>query len=238
MAKHTDTDMLMSMHFQRLKVFQLVVTLINAAQAIVGQSVAITKVKENYDGMMKRSLEALHSLNGGAFGPKPAGPNPANATGDSHQRFKRPKIVEVPKFDVNKPGMQTFLNSMALVTKSFKFDSDKELASYYLNNLTESSKSLIFSIYPLNDASFYENSSKVIQYLESFISPNIQIDATRDIRALKMGNGSLTTYYHSFTRIVSDLGADSMSQKSLMFYFIAGLNSDAVRNTNLYVHMH
>jgi hypothetical protein len=84
MARHTDSDKLKGMYFQRLKVFQLVVTLISAAQAIVGQSVAITKVKENYEGMMKRSLEALFSLNGGAFGPNPAGPNPANATGDSH----------------------------------------------------------------------------------------------------------------------------------------------------------
>jgi hypothetical protein len=34
--------------FKGVKVFQLVVTLINAAQAIVGQSVAIQRVKENY----------------------------------------------------------------------------------------------------------------------------------------------------------------------------------------------
>jgi len=44
MARHVDSDKLKGMHFQRLKVFQLVVTLINATQAIVGQSVAITKV--------------------------------------------------------------------------------------------------------------------------------------------------------------------------------------------------
>jgi hypothetical protein len=48
----------------------------------------------------------------------------------------------------------------------------------------------------------------------------------------------LTAYYHSFTRIVADLGADSMSQQSLRLYFIAGLNPDAVRNTNLNLHMH
>jgi hypothetical protein len=86
------------------------------------------------------------------------------------KKLKRSKIVKVPKFDVNKNGMQTFLNSMALVTKSFKFDSDKDLAQYYLNNLTENSKALIFSIYPLTDASFYGNSSNVIKYLENFIS--------------------------------------------------------------------
>ena len=53
-----------------------------------------------------------------------------------------------------------------------------------------------------------------------------------------MGNSGLTAYYHSFTRIVSDLGADSMSQESLRLYFTAGLNPDAVRNTNLNLHMH
>ena len=148
-----------------------------------------------------------------------------NASGEpKNQKLKRPKIVEVPKFDVNKAGMQTFLNSMALITKSFKFDSDKDLAQYYLNNLIENSKTLIFSIYPLSDASFYENSANVIKYLESFISPNIRINATRDIRVLKMENNGLKAYSNSFTRIVSDLGANSLSQESLVLYFIAGLN--------------
>ena len=180
---------------------------------------------------MNSSLDALFKLNGGPMGP---GSNPGELT---NQKLKRPKTVEVPKFDVNKPGMQTFLNSMSLATKSFKFDSDKDLARYYLNNLTESSKSLIFSIYPM-DSLFYENSSAVIKYLESFISPNIGINATRDIRAVKMGPGGLKAYYNSFTRIVADLGAYSMSQDSLRLYFIAGLNPDAVRNTNLNLHMH
>ena len=89
--------MLMGMHFQRLKVFQLVVTLINAAQAIVGQSVAITKVKENYKGMMKRSLEALFILQGGTMD---LGNNASRES--RHQELKHCKIVEVPKFDVNK----------------------------------------------------------------------------------------------------------------------------------------
>ena len=82
------------------------------------------------------------------------------------------------------------------------------------------------------------NSANVIKYLESFITPNIRINATRDIRVLKMGNSGLTAYYHSFTRIVSDLGANSMSQESLVLYFIAGLNPNGVRNTNLNLHMH
>jgi hypothetical protein len=55
MTRYTDSDKLKGMHFQRLKVFQLVVTLINAAQAIVGQSVDIQRVKENYESMMKRT---------------------------------------------------------------------------------------------------------------------------------------------------------------------------------------
>jgi hypothetical protein len=140
MARFTDEGTLKAIHYKRLQVFQLIVNLINGALAIVGPSVVIDKVKENYESMMKGSLTALFILQGG-------GPS-NNATGEpATQKLKRPKIVEVPKFDVNKPGMQTFLNSMALVTKSFKFDSDKDLAQYYLNNLTESSKTLIFSIY-------------------------------------------------------------------------------------------
>ena len=64
--------------------------------------------------------------------------------------------------------MQTFLNSMELVSKSYKFDTDKDLAQFYLNNLTEASKTMIFTIYPLSDKSFYENSAAVISYLKRF----------------------------------------------------------------------
>ena len=63
--------------------------------------------------------------------------------------IKRRKKPEIPKFDINKPGgMQTFLNSMELLSQSFTFANDKELADFYLNNLTETSKTTIFSIYP------------------------------------------------------------------------------------------
>ena len=232
MARIVEVKTLKSVHFQRLSVFQLIVNLINSAQEIVGVSVAITAVKENYERLMNTSLDALHKLNGG----QPIGPgsNPGDPT---TQKLKRPKVVEVPKFDVSKSGMQTFLNSMSLATKSFKFDSDKDLARYYLNNLTESSKSLIYSIYSM-DSPFYESSSAVIKYLESFISPNIGINATNDIRAVKMGSGGLKAYYNSFTRIVADLGAYSMSLDALRLYFIKGLNPDAVHNTNLTLHMH
>jgi hypothetical protein len=41
--------------------------LIDAAQAIVGASVAIKQVKDNYEGRMKRSLEALLTLQGGTM---------------------------------------------------------------------------------------------------------------------------------------------------------------------------
>jgi len=234
-ARITDKGILMSIHFQRLRVFQLVVNLVDASQAIVGISPAITAVKENYQRLMNGSLDELFKINGGAVG-KPS-THSGTTTTPTNQKLKRPKIVEVPKFDVHKPGMQTFLNSMSLVTKSFQFDSDKDLARYYLNNLTENSKTLIFSIYPQNDP-FYENSSAVIKYLESFISSNIGIDATRDIRDLKMGSGGLRAYYNSFTRIVSDLGEYSMSQAQLRVFFIAGLNPNAAHSTNINLHMH
>ena len=51
-------------------------------------------------------------------------------------------------------------------------------------------------------------------------------------------NGGLNAYYKSFTRLVSELGPNSMNQESLMHYFIAGLNANAVCNTNLNLHMH
>ena len=234
-ARITDKGTLMSIHFQRLRVFQLVVNLVDASQAIVGISPAITAVKENYQRLMNGSLDELFKINGGAVGKLST--HSGTTTTPTNQKLKRPKIVEVPKFDVHKPGMQTFLNSMSLVTKSFSFDSDKDLARYYLNNLTENSKSLIFSIYAQNDP-FYESSSAVIKYLESFISSNIGIDATRDIRDLKMGSGSLRAYYNSFTRIVSDLGEYSMSQAQLRVFFIAGLNPNAAHSTNINLHMH
>ena len=154
-------------------------------------------------------------------------------------RLKRPKSIEIPKFDVNKPGMQTFLNSMELLSQSYKFNDDKELAQFYLNNLTESSKTTIFTIYPLSDKSFYESSAAVISYLKSFISPNIRINAMRDIRTLKMTeNGGLYAYYKSFTILISRLGPNSMNKESIVLYFIAGLNANAVRNTNVNLHMH
>jgi hypothetical protein len=84
--------------------------------------------------------------------------------------IKRPKKPEVPKFDINKPGgMQTFLNSMELLSQSYTFANDKELADFYLNNLTETSKTTIFSIYPQMTDLFYQSSAPVIAYLQSFV---------------------------------------------------------------------
>jgi hypothetical protein len=129
---------------------------------------------ENYTTMMKQSQKALNHLQG------------VTREAGETSRLKRPKTLEIPKFDVHKPGMQTFLNSMELLSHSYKFTDDKELAQFYLNNLTENSKTTIFTIYPLSDTSFYESSNAVITYLKSFISPNILINTLRDIRRLKM----------------------------------------------------
>ena len=96
-ARITDKGILMSIHFQRLRVFQLVVNLVDASQAIVGISPAITAVKENYERLMNSSLEALFKLNGGTMDLG------INASRESrHQELKHCKIVEVHKFDVNK----------------------------------------------------------------------------------------------------------------------------------------
>ena len=230
MARLTDEGKKKAAHFRRLMTFQLVINLIDESLVIVGPSDEIDDIRANYVDLMKASEKALSHLKG-----KGASSDAGKSSGSS----KRPKSVDVPKFDVNKPGMQTFLNSMSLITQSYKFDSDKDIAQYYLNNLTENSKTLIFSIYPLNDKSFYDSSKKVIEFLESFIAPNIRIDALRDIRVLKMTeNGGLKTYFKIFNQLVADMGPNQMSQETLVLYFIQGLNPNAVRNTNLNLHMH
>ena len=219
-------------HLKRMQIFQLIINLIDEALAIVGPSLDIDGIRASYDDMLKGSRKALDQLDR-------KGKGASSDAGKSSGPSKRPKSVDVPKFDVNKPGMQTFLNSMSLITQSYKFDSDKDIAQYYLNNLTENSKTLIFSIYPLTDKSFYESSKRVIEFLESFIAPNIRIDALRDIRVLKMTeNGGLKAYFKTFNQLVADMGPNQMSQETLVLYFIAGLNPNAVRNTNLNLHMH
>jgi hypothetical protein len=50
--------------------------------------------------------------------------------------------------------------------------------------------------------------------------------------------GYMRAYYKSFNRLVSELGPNSMNKESLIRYFIAGLNANAVRNTKLNLHMH
>jgi hypothetical protein len=51
-------------------------------------------------------------------------------------------------------------------------------------------------------------------------------------------NGGLYAYYKSFNRLVSELGAGALSNEVQVHYFIAGLNTNAVQNTNLNLHMH
>jgi predicted GTPase len=137
MARLTDVKIIKVAYWKRLQIFQLILNFIEEAVAIVGASTQIDTIVENYTQMMKVSQKALNHLQG------------ASEKAGEPSRLKRPKTVEIPKFDVNKPGMQTFLNSMELLSKSYKFDTDKDLAQFYLNNLTEGSKTTIFTIYPL-----------------------------------------------------------------------------------------
>jgi len=115
------------------------------------------------------------------------GASSINAGATPTNRLKRPKTPEIPKFDVNKPGMQTFLNSMELLSQSYRFTDDIQRVGLVLleQSHREYSKTTIFSIYPLSDTTFYNSSNAVITYLKSFISPNIRINALQDIRALK-----------------------------------------------------
>jgi hypothetical protein len=58
--------------------------------------------------MMKQSQKALNHLQG------------VTREAGETSRLKRPKTPEIPKFDVHKPSMQTFLNSMELLSHSKK----------------------------------------------------------------------------------------------------------------------
>jgi hypothetical protein len=51
-------------------------------------------------------------------------------------------------------------------------------------------------------------------------------------------NGGLYAYYKSFNRLISELRAGALSNEVQVNYFIAGLNANAVHNTNLNLHMH
>jgi hypothetical protein len=231
MAHITDDGTMKLAFMKRIIVFQMILNFIELAMAIVSVDSAIQKIKDNYANMMDMSQINLDKLQGTSA---------SNAGVTPTKRHKRPKTPEIPKFDVNKPGMQTFLNSMELLSQSYTFTDDKELAWFYLNNLTENSKTTIFSIYPLSDTAFYNTSNAVITYLKSFISPNIRVNALQDIRGLKMteNNGGLYAYYKSFNRLISELGAGALSSEVQVHYFIAGLNTNAVQNTNLNLHMH
>jgi hypothetical protein len=85
MARFTDEGTLKAIHYKRLQVFQLILNLIDKALAIVGPSVVIDKVRDNYNIMMKGSLTALFILQQGPGN---------NASGEpKNQKLKRPKIV-------------------------------------------------------------------------------------------------------------------------------------------------
>ena len=118
MARLTYVRIIKVAHYKRLQIFQLILNLIEEAVVIVGASTEIDTISENYTNMMKVSQKALNHLQG------------ASDKAGEPSRLKRPKSVELPKFDVNKPGMQTFLNSMSLIIQSYKFDNDKDIAQY------------------------------------------------------------------------------------------------------------
>jgi hypothetical protein len=150
-ASHMWYDGTMKLAFmKRIIVFHMILNFIELAMAIVSVDSAIQKIKDNYTNMKDMSQINLEKLQGASV---------TNAGVTPTKRHKRPKTPEIPKFDVNKPGMQTFLNSMELLSQSYTFTDDKELAWFYLNNLTENSKTTIFSIYPLTNTAFYNSSN-------------------------------------------------------------------------------
>ena len=88
---------------RRIFVFQLILNFVEEAVNIVPVNAQIDKIKENYANMMKVSQKALHQLQG-----------TSEKAGET-SRLKRPKAVEIPKFDIHKPGMQTFLSLLIFV---------------------------------------------------------------------------------------------------------------------------
>ena len=127
MAHITDDGTMKLAFMKRIIVFQMILNFIERAMGIVPVDSAIQRIKDNYTGMKDLSQKNLDKLQSATS--TNAGATPTN-------RLKRPKTPEIPKFDVNKPGMQTFLNSMELLSQSYTFTDDKELAWFYLNNLT------------------------------------------------------------------------------------------------------
>ena len=227
LAGVTDTTQLSYALAKKQSALLLILLLISKVTAFDASS-----LKAGYqhvlDSVQKRLANLQGATSSGAGMTPPGNPGP----------IKRPKKPEIPKFDINKPGgMQTFLNSMELLSQSFTFANDKELADFYLNNLTETSKTIIFSIYPQMTDPFYQSSTAVISYLQSFVSQNVKIHALKAIRSLTMGENGLFTYYQSFNRLVSELGPNALAIDTQVHYFIEGLNSNSVRNTNLNLHM-
>jgi hypothetical protein len=124
MARITNDGISIMAWLKRITIFQLILNFINEAMLTVLPSAKIDKIKANYAVMQKQSQKALDALQGVT----------RLHAGETSTRLKRPKVPEIPKFDVhNKQGMQTFLNSMELLSHSYKFNDDKELAQFYLN---------------------------------------------------------------------------------------------------------
>ena len=144
MARITNDGVSKLAFLKRISIFQLILNFIEEAMLIIPPSAQIDKIRDNYAGMMKQSQKAYDVLSG-----------VTRLHAGETSRLKRPKTPEIPKFDVHESGMQTFLNSMELLSHSYKFADDKELSQFYLNNLTENSKTTIFTMYPLSDTSFY-----------------------------------------------------------------------------------
>jgi hypothetical protein len=110
---------------------------------------------------------------------------------------------------------------MELLSQSFTFTNDKDLADFYLNNLTESSKTNIFSIYPQMTDPFYQSSAAIISYVQCFVSQNVKIHTLKNIRNLAMGDKVLFSYYQSFNRLVAELGPGALANDTQVHYFIA-----------------
>ena len=225
MANIVDKTQLSYALTKKQSVLLLIMVLISKVTAFDASA-----LMSNYQHLLDSVKKRLQDLQGA--GSSGAGMTPSSGP------IKRPKKPEIPKFDINKPGgMQTFLNSMELLSQSFTFTNDKELADFYLNNLTESSKTTIFSIYPQMTYPFYQNFAAVTSYLQSFVSQNVKIHALKNIRTLAMGDKGLFSYYQSFNKIVADLGPNALAIDTQVHYFIEGLDNNAVRNTNLNLHM-
>ena len=169
-----------------------------------------------------------------APGLPPAAPIPAAAAPPAPPGM-RPKQPTITKCNLSGGSVKLFLTSMHTACSTLTFTDDKQKAHYYVNNLTDSSRELLFSVHnPVTDDPWY-TTANVINYLESFISKNKNSQALQSLRNFTMQGHQLFVYYQKMSQLISETNSSpetTLSQSLQVRYFVEGLNPNAIP-TNL-----